>query len=187
MAINSKKGFALLIAVIFISVVLALGTALGSIGYKQQVLALNAARSVYAFYAANAALECALFDMQSHSENQDPYSYPNWPYGTGNLGKPKPSCGAATNDSGTYLMLDLCHDELDCPNKRITRKRFELAFLNHPTLTPNTGTLCADVTVYEKSGRPAGENLVFAQGYDVPCAKVGTSARIVTRGIYATF
>src|SRR3989344_5216944 len=74
LARGSSRGFALLIAVIFVSVVLALGLSLGSLGYKQQILASGGIQSQYAFYAADAALECALRDAQK-TPNGDPFSF----------------------------------------------------------------------------------------------------------------
>lgn len=55
------RGFALLIAVVLASVSLAIGLALLDITYKQVVLATAAKQSQVAFYAADAALECALY------------------------------------------------------------------------------------------------------------------------------
>lgn len=60
-------GFVLLIAVIFMSVMLTLGLALGSLGYKQSILASSAVESASAFYAADAALECALIADQQNN------------------------------------------------------------------------------------------------------------------------
>ena len=53
---KTQRGFALLIAIIFMSVMLSFGLALGSLAYKQQVLASSAIQSQYAFYAADSAL-----------------------------------------------------------------------------------------------------------------------------------
>lgn len=55
------RGFALLIAVILTSVVLALGMALLDVAYKQILLSSGAKNSQYAFYYADSALECALY------------------------------------------------------------------------------------------------------------------------------
>lgn len=57
----SQRGFALLIAVVLTSVVLALGMALLDIAYKQVLLSSSAKNSQYAFYNADSALECALY------------------------------------------------------------------------------------------------------------------------------
>ena len=59
-----QRGFALLVAVVFMSVMLSFGLALGSLSYKQQVLAGASVQSQYAFYAADAGLECALYEDQ---------------------------------------------------------------------------------------------------------------------------
>ncbi|HQU07707.1 MAG: hypothetical protein B7X04_01715 [Parcubacteria group bacterium 21-54-25] len=57
---GAHKGIALLVAVIFTSVMLAIGISLASIGYKQTILSSTASESQKAFYAADTALECVL-------------------------------------------------------------------------------------------------------------------------------
>lgn len=61
MRASKQKGFTLLIAVVLASVVLAIGLALLDIAYKQITLAATARNSQFAFYAADGALECALY------------------------------------------------------------------------------------------------------------------------------
>src|SRR5665811_273368 len=61
---NKNRGFALLISVIFMTVMLTFGLALGSLGYKQQVLASASIESQYAFYVADSVMECALYADQ---------------------------------------------------------------------------------------------------------------------------
>ncbi|MDO8623974.1 MAG: hypothetical protein Q7R54_01335 [bacterium] len=181
---GNSRGFALLVAVIFVSVVLSLGLALSSLGYKQQILASGGARSQYAFYAADAALECALVDT-GKDPAEDPYSYQNGPFV---LGKPQPTCGGLATEQAFHFQ-DICLDSGDCAvGERVTSKRFEIAFSTHLAQQSGSGTLCADVTVYETAGKPGGTTYVFAQGYDVPCSKVdGSTNRIVARGISAHF
>jgi hypothetical protein len=58
---TSPRGFALSIAVIITSVVLAVGIALLDVAYKQVLLSSSAKNSQYAFYNADSALECALY------------------------------------------------------------------------------------------------------------------------------
>lgn len=62
----THRGFTLLIAVILASVLLTVGIALLDIAYKQVILSSSAKQSQYAFYAADAALECALYYDQRH-------------------------------------------------------------------------------------------------------------------------
>ncbi len=57
---QSSRGFALLVAIIFTAVILAVSLALLDISYKQILLASAAKQSQYAFYNADSALECAL-------------------------------------------------------------------------------------------------------------------------------
>src|SRR3989344_4131769 len=111
LARGSSRGFALLIAVIFVSVVLALGLSLGSLGYKQQILASGGIQSQYAFYAADAALECALRDAQK-SPIDDPFSFEN--HGS----TLKPACGGYIHLGSNFT--ELCYDSPACPNERIT-------------------------------------------------------------------
>lgn len=58
---TNPRGFALLIAVVLTSVLLSVGLALLDIAYKQVTLSSVARQSQYAFYAADSALECALY------------------------------------------------------------------------------------------------------------------------------
>lgn len=58
---REHRGFTLLVAIILASVALSLGLALMDVAYKQVILASSSKQSQYAFYAADAGLECALF------------------------------------------------------------------------------------------------------------------------------
>lgn len=61
LSITSDRGFTLLTSIILSSVVLSLGLALLDVSYKQLILASAAKQSQHAFYAADAAIECALY------------------------------------------------------------------------------------------------------------------------------
>jgi hypothetical protein len=56
----APRGFALLVALIFMSVILSVGLELTDITYKQIMLASTSRQSQYAFYNADSAMECAL-------------------------------------------------------------------------------------------------------------------------------
>jgi len=59
---NSKhRGFSLLIALLLSTVAAAITVSLTTLAYKSLLLSLSARDSQYAFYAADAALECALY------------------------------------------------------------------------------------------------------------------------------
>ncbi len=158
-----QRGFTLLIAVIFMSVMLAFGLALSSISYKQQVLASAAIESQYAFYAADAGLECALYADQK----QNLFAYQST--------SPSPAPAAQCDNQTPVSAFDTCTSSL-C----IATNRFLL----------DSGTRCVDITIYKPNPTnvtPAiTSTYIFSQGYDVSCATVNSSptgARIVTRGI----
>ncbi len=160
---ESGKGFALLIAVIFMSVMLSFGLALGSLSYKQQILASTAIESQYAFYAADAALECALYADQQ--ENRFAYN----PVLTAAV--PIMSCDNAEPISVTE------------PSPHTLE-----VWVTASRLSFDSGKHCADVTVYKYSAPQPPDGItsyIFAQGYDVPCATVAnpSGARFVSRGL----
>ena len=164
---NTQSGFTLLIAVIFMSVMLSFGLALGSLGYKQQVLASGAIESQYAFYVADTALECALYADQK----KDLFAY-----GKYNENESPNSTGvkSMTCDGHTVAAVQMP----PTASELITRVRLSL----------DSNTRCADVTVYKynEPQLPSGvTTYIFSQGYDVPCSRVANpgSARFVSRGI----
>ena len=158
---QTQRGFALLIAVIFMSVMLTFGLALGSLAYKQEVLASSAIESQYAFYTADAALECGLLADQQ----QNLYAY------SANLNAPAPSL---TCDGQSPLSVStLSHTA----SQWVTTSRLSL----------DSGRHCADLTVYKPNG--AGTTYLFSQGYDVSCAVVASpgNTRFVSRGLQAHY
>jgi Tfp pilus assembly protein PilX len=162
---KTQRGFALLVAVIFMSVMLALGLALGSLGYKQEVLASSAIESQYAFYAADSALECALYaDQQENLFAFNP-----------DLDSPPPSI--TCNNAAPFSVSIVSYTS----SLWVTFNRISL-------VDSTNSNRCADVTVYKYSAPqpPLGiTTYIYSQGYDVPCATVQTpsGARFVSRGI----
>lgn len=159
-----ERGFALLIAIIFMSVMLSFGLALGSLGYKQQVLASSAIGSQYAFYAADAALECALYADQQ--QNLFEYS----------------THGASTPPN--LITTVACGDTL--PSTQVSYSYDVDQLVVKERLPLDANKRCADVTIYKYSA-PLSSGVttyVFSQGYDVPCATVSSpgTTRFVSRG-----
>lgn len=58
---TNHRGFTLLIAILLATVAVTIGVMLLDISYKQVVLASTAKQSQFGFYAADAAMECALY------------------------------------------------------------------------------------------------------------------------------
>ncbi|MBI4065654.1 hypothetical protein HY412_00470 [Candidatus Kaiserbacteria bacterium] len=159
-----QSGFALLIAVIFMSVMLTFGLALGSLAYKQQILASTAIESQYAFYAADAALECALYEDQQRNL----FAFPP--------PTPPPSAPAMTCDgSGPIYSAVVSYTP---STKWVITERFSL----------DSNKRCADITVY-KPAPGSGSTYIFSQGYNVSCAIVADpgGARFVSRGLDASY
>lgn len=162
---KTQQGFALLIAVIFMSVMLAFGLALGSLSYKQQVLASSAVQSQYAFYAADAGLECALYADQRENRFAYPPSAPSSP--------PAMTCDNSSPISSSFSY---------------TASQFVV--LNRISLDSNKR--CVDVTVYKYSAPQPPNNVttyIFSQGYDVSCSTVASpgGTRFVARGLNASY
>jgi hypothetical protein len=163
---KANRGFTLLIAIIFMSVMLSFGLALGSLAYKQQVLASGAIESQYAFYAADAGLECALyadqqknlFDYVSHSASLHPQLIT-----TVTCNDSPPYATELSYSYGTTLMV---------------KERLSL----------DAGKRCVDVAIY-KPAQGAGITYLFSQGYDVSCGTVTrpNGARFVSRGLNAHY
>lgn len=164
---KTQRGFALLIAVIFMSVMLSIGLALGSLGYKQQVLASSAIQSQYAFYVADAALECALyFDQQ-----QNLFAYPT----------PQPASAPLMTCDGINATFPPAY-----PTGIISYTATRWVITERLSL--DSGKRCADVTVY-KPPSGTGTTYLFSQGYDVSCDTVASpnGARIVSRGLSSDY
>lgn len=161
---KTQRGFTLLIAVIFMSVMLSFGLALGSLGYKQQVLASGAIASQYAFYVADTALECALYADQQEGL----FAYEKYD------GKPK----SMTCDGNTVAVVQLPPSD----TQLISTVRLSL----------DAGLRCADITVYKYSTPQSPGNVttyLFSTGYDVSCSRVANpeNARFASRGVSAHY
>ncbi len=59
---NHKKGIAILMAVIAVSAMLLIALSVTEIAYKEQTITYSGRDSKTAYYAANAGIECALFN-----------------------------------------------------------------------------------------------------------------------------
>ncbi|MDP2593888.1 MAG: pilus assembly PilX N-terminal domain-containing protein [bacterium] len=163
--VNSKRGIALLVTLIFMSVMLVFGLTLASLSYKQSVLASSAIESQYAFYAADAALECVLYaDQRQQAFTYSTHSKTNPPNAT--------VCNsvAATITSYAYTGTQLTLVE---------------------RISLDGGIHCADMTIYKKAKPDASgyTTYLFAQGYNTSCAIVADpqNARVASRGIDARY
>ncbi len=155
---KSESGIALLIAVIFTSVVLMIGLTLGSLGYKQVLLASTEEASQNAFYAADAALECVLYADQQQVAFQG---------GTGGL----PGGSIKCNGSNVTFSAPTVSTQGSFSWNKYVMKMNNLG-----------SNICAKVVVYKTQSTDTGNTTyLFSSGYDN--ANCDTSSRATVRGI----
>jgi len=144
------------------SVMLSFGVALGALGYKQQVLASNAIESQYAFYAADSAMECALYADQQQ--------------------------GLFTYDSNPSAPVPSIVCDNNAPIAAVVLSHTDTLWVFTMRISLDESKRCADVTVY-KPAPGEGATYIFSQGYDVSCATVAnpSGARFVSRGLKANY
>lgn len=171
-----KKGIALLITVIFMSVMLSFGLALASLAYKQSVLASDATLSQTAFYAADAALECALYADQQQGD----YLYTDY----SDSHQPDPSTIAQYAASA----CDGSVSDTFVPTARWTSGATGRLSVTE-RLSFNDGASCANVTIYKYvNPLPDGHRaFIFSEGYNTPCSALTGTGRVVARGIYEKY
>ncbi len=155
---NPQRGFALLVAIVLSTVALSVTLALTSLAYKGLLLASTARESQYAFYAADTALECALY-FDNHDNRRFTYSGSQ---ASGVVCAGVPSYGSTGNIPGTTSG---------------GTTRFQSSWF-----TVN-GSDCARITVYKES---TGATTLFGTGVNVACSDLG-NPRAVERGLRAVY
>ncbi len=161
-----RRGFALLIAVIFMSVMLTFGLELASVGYKQTIIASSALGSQYAFYAADAALECMLYADQQQNLFE---------YTSHDSGNPP---GNITCDDTTATLINYAYDA--SPSGRL---------LMSERVSLDGDTHCADVMISKPNPISSVTTYLYSQGYNVPCSMVASPSgiRFASRGLSAHY
>ncbi|MBU6321365.1 MAG: pilus assembly PilX N-terminal domain-containing protein [Patescibacteria group bacterium] len=174
MAMNPRRGIALLVTVIFMAVMVSFGLALASLAYKQSVLASDATLSQDAFYAADAALECALYaDQQEGAYVYSDYSAANEPNPGTIAGYAAAACDGSVSGSPSASWTAGASGALTVTER----------------IALNGGASCADVTIY-KYLNPLSDGhraFIFAEGYNTSCAAITAGGRVVSRGIYEKY
>ena len=176
---NSQRGFALLVAVIFMAVMLSFALTLSALAYKQQLLTSTTIASSNAFYAADSALECALrFDQWNNGGSTFfPYTtvvgtaVPTASFYCGGVGTAAPDSSAPP----TLQVLTV---------NSVTYDVFTYRF----AIGTAGASDCADLTIYKYAdGHSPYSTYIFSQGYDVSCGAVNGSGRYAARGLQAHY
>ena len=161
---SSKRGFTLLIAALTASIVLALGAAIFSIAQKQLTLSAIGRDSQFAFYAADTAVECALY----------------WDFRYSFFATSTPSGVFPTCDQAAVLPFINPPSAPFAYPYTLTTQQMDLFLDAVPA-----SDYCAQVTV-SKSLDPvtnAVKTVVRADGYSTSCATITTNTRALQRSV----
>lgn len=153
----SQRGFTLLLAALIASTVLALGSSIFTIAQKQITLSSVGRDSQFAFYAADAGAECALYWDMRHDA-----------FGT------VPPASAPACD-GTPLSEQVVSGDRTAGPPYVIEFQVNM-------FTADGGTpYCADVKIYKNTGDP--HTRIHADGYSTACAIIATSPRALQRSV----
>lgn len=161
---KNNKGVALLVAVIFTSVMLAFGILIGSLGYKQTLLTQSVKESQHAFYAADTGMECILYADQA--------------------------LNAFTKEDGTSMAAGE-RVNVTCDGQTVI---FEFSTTDSITSKAigryalNGNTRCVDISVF-KPINGIGKTWIFSQGYSTDCNTLADpqGKRFSSRGMRAHY
>ncbi len=137
-----ESGIALLVAIIFMTVVLSIGLSLSSFGYKQITLVSSVTDSQKAFYAADSAIECVLYADQHNA------AFFNTSY--------HPHATSFTCNNNVYAI-----------STPITKVLGARTWQVYDLPVVSFGTTCSSVIVYKDvAGGAVGETYIFSTGYN---------------------
>ncbi len=155
-----QRGFSLFIAIILSAVAATVTLALTTLSYKSLLLSSAARESQYAFYAADTALECALY--------WDNGNFNSFPYAATPGTVPGITCAGVTlSVSGTAY------------NANTTRYQSNWFTVN--------GSDCARITIYKTDGTITPVGKLYGDGVNVACSAISTDPRAVERGLKASY
>jgi len=173
-----KKGMALLLAVLVLSVVLVVSITLLGFVIKQYNITRSSSNSVHAVYAADTGIECALlWDIRGHEFYQPlpgPAGYKVFPTSTASLDAASP-----TPDGG---------DNIDCFGVDISNI-WDTTQTGIDTATTTfvvdlaASNSCVDVEVAKYLVGTTRNTAILSRGYNVSCANRTTDLNAVERAI----
>lgn len=153
----SQKGFTLLLAALVASTVLALGSSIFVIAQKQITLSSVGRDSQFAFYAADAGAECALYwDMRQNA-----------------FGAEAPA--TAPTCDGQLL------NEQVITGDRVVGPPYIIEFQINMFESSGGIPYCVDVKIYKNDTDP--HTRIHADGYSTACAIITTSPRALQRSV----
>lgn len=172
---KNKKGIALLIAILTLSVVLAVTLTVVNVALKGYQISVSTRDSVYAIYAADSGIDCALYwDIRGYEPPPAGYGGRVFPTSTDST---SPPAGSGITCSGTDM-------------SSIWDTTQQTATAATTTVSLEFGGNCVRLIV-AKSQDSVNPDFVdtsiLSRGYNVACADIGTSLNTVERAIRATY
>lgn len=151
---KDKNGFVILVAVLVSTLVISIGAFIASIAIKELKLSASGRESQNAFYAADSALECALYhDLRVEQ------------FGSASSTAPQP----VYCDGRTFPISITTGDQVNSDT------RFELYFLESDGVT-STSPYARVRVLKSNIGTISDKTIIEAQGYNV--ADTGSTVRV---------
>ena len=176
--LRTSRGFTLLLAALVSSIVLAVGAAIFGIAQKQVLLSAIGRDSQFAFYAADAAAECALywdFRCNYFATSTDQATCAN----------PQPTCDTEQLQATGRPTAE--------PYYPYTMVSARMDFFADVAVSGNLcaqvsvlkcqGTLNADGTCTSGGSTAPIRTVIHADGYSTNCASIDTSSRALQRSV----
>lgn len=148
---NTKSGFAILYAILMVSIVLTISLSLLNITFKQIIFSVTGRDSKIAFYAADSALQCATYwDVYAVPNTDSPFGYfdLNGDFVQQNVSKQKVTC---FGQAEKQLVVNLSN-----PKQQISS--FDIAF--------NDGSFATIVVAKGVDNNNVTINSIEASGYN---------------------
>ena len=171
-----KKGFTLLYASLIVSLILGIGLAILEITYQQLLLSSSAKESKFAFYNADAGLECALYYDQS-----------SWAIINGKIFATSSESNLPTNSFPLYTSSDLKCDGQTATNfqqdttSNAATTSFKIIFASDVCPAPNRDASIW-ISVAKSVVGGVQKTHIESRGYN-SCST--TNLKRVERGLYA--
>lgn len=140
---DSQSGFALLMALVVIAVVISIGLSVLDLSIKQVRLSTNAKDSEISFHAANAGVECARYIRKSASSTME----------RGQAISPVPNCFSVNPDSGTNLRSQI--------TSGVTGNGEVFLYSYKFTWGTSPNQRCSDIVTLVASSTPLGAGLTI--------------------------
>lgn len=159
---NAKKGFVILFTILISTIIMVIGLGIYSIATRESVLSGTSREAEYAFYAADAGVECALYAQSLDNASGQPiYIIPN----------------TSSNQP------------VDCGTDQVTIYGTGTQYSFNVMVDTDKHT-CAHVNIYDTTGTSGNSRRIISQGYNIcdqNAAPATTNPILVERDLDTTY